>query len=95
MLSLSDPTTALTSPDGALVTPVGVLGCDLGAYVVAHADRFALPLWHLCAAELLSEKLNSPRVNWLTLHDPKAAEALRDALREAYANGMSALSKGL
>lgn len=83
-LDLADTTSAPTSADGALVTPVGVIGCNLTAWVLQYADRFAAALWHLSAAELLSEKLNSPRTNWLTLHDPAQAVALRDALRGAY-----------
>jgi len=76
---------------GAAGVLSATVGCDLAAYVKQHADRFALPLWYLCAAELLNEKLASPRTNWLTLHDPEAAQATRDALRKGYEVALAGL----
>lgn len=52
------------------------IGCDLHNLLCNNKTLFSLPLWYLCGAEIMMERMVSNRVNFWTM-DKKQAEELK------------------
>jgi len=64
------------------------LQCSYDGLVCASRDLFAVALWYFLGAEMMRERINSPRLNKYTTVNKAGAEKLLEDFTEVYENEM-------
>lgn len=70
------------------------IGCDLNNLACTNRSIMALPLWYLCGAEMMMERITSNRVNFWTM-DKKQAEELKAYFDVSAENALKLVYNGI
>ncbi len=82
-IEFSDPETPSFGTDIFGLTGKFSVCCKFDKIVCSNKDLFVYPLWYLCGAELMIERLNSDRTNeFTTIALDKATELYKDFMAE-------------
>ena len=71
------------------------LVCSYDTFICNNMQSFVYPLWYLLGAEMMIERIFSPRLNRWTTTDKKAANDLLAYYQAEYANNLNQLIDGI